>query len=164
MFADGAQKRLVIPKTSTDTLRDLLGDLLSKERESQVAEQGHAQFMYEAPDIGLFRVTVTRRGPAGVPLVFDAVFLRDRGKPSAQQPPKPSALSPARAPEPFQTQGGQSEVASSRSAASFDAPEPAQDAPSIEPSRGARGPPDARRGAACERRSPPGRRAPRHPR
>ena len=33
MFADGAQKRLVIPKTTMETLRELLGELLSADRE-----------------------------------------------------------------------------------------------------------------------------------
>lgn len=80
MFADGAQKRLVIPKTSMETLRELLGEMLTAEREKTLAEQGHLQLVYEAPGLGAFRVAFTRRGPAWAPLQFDVVFLRGRGK------------------------------------------------------------------------------------
>ena len=80
MFADGAQKRLVIPKTSMETLRELLGDMLTAEREKVLADQGHLHLVYEAPGLGAFRVAFTRRGPAWAPLQFDVVFLRGRGK------------------------------------------------------------------------------------
>ncbi len=80
MFADGAQKRLVIPKTTMETLRELLGDMLTPEKEKQLAEQGNVQIVYDAPGLGPFRVAFTRRGPAWAPLQFDVVFLRGRGK------------------------------------------------------------------------------------
>jgi twitching motility protein PilT len=100
MFADGAQKRLVIPRTTTETLRELLGDLLSDEREKQLVEQGTVQLVYEAPGLGPFRATLTRRGPGWGPFQLDAVFLRGAGK--AVPPPSPQrALTPAPAsPEP----------------------------------------------------------------
>jgi twitching motility protein PilT len=79
MFADGTQKRLVIPKTSNDTLRELLGELLPPDREQQLAAQGQVQFLYEAQSLGAFRVALTRRGPPGGALEFDVVFLRGRG-------------------------------------------------------------------------------------
>lgn len=133
MFADGAQKRLVIPKTSTDTLRDLLGEILSKDRESQLAEQGQALFTYEAPDIGLFRVTLTRRGSPGGPLAFDALFVRERGKASPPPAPKASAQVAASAPEPFQAPMIRSEVPPATSAASPGASE--EEPRSLEPPR-----------------------------
>jgi twitching motility protein PilT len=101
MFADGAQKRLVIPKTSAETLRELLGDLLSSERQKALAETGRVEMVYEAQSLGPFRLTLTRRGPAGA-LDFDAVFLRGRGKAapvSAAQAPVPVPV-PPRAPAP----------------------------------------------------------------
>lgn len=94
MFADGAQKRLVIPKTTMDTVRELLGEILSGEREKQVAEQGRVQLVYEAPGLGPFRVTLTRRGPTWAPLAVDAVFLRGPAKAPqsmAAVPPTPAA-------------------------------------------------------------------------
>src|SRR5262245_60746147 len=83
MFADGAQKRLTMPKTPTETLRELLGELLPTERERMVAAQGQVQFLYEAAGLGPFRVTITRRGAAGAPLELDVIFMRGRGKGAA---------------------------------------------------------------------------------
>lgn len=81
MFADGTQKRLVIPKTSTQTLRELLGEILSAEREQQVALQGQVEIVYEPAALGPFRVKLTRRRAEGAALVeLDVVFLRGRGK------------------------------------------------------------------------------------
>lgn len=114
MFADGAPKRLVIPRTSMETLRELLGEILSEEREKHVAEQGRLQMVYEAPGLGPFRVTMTRRGPAWAPLQIDAVFLRGTGKsPAAAAAPVPAPtatppavpLSPAAPPRPANDSG-----------------------------------------------------------
>ncbi|MEP7119581.1 MAG: PilT/PilU family type 4a pilus ATPase [Byssovorax sp.] len=87
MFADGAPKRLTMPKTSMDTLRELLGELLQGERERVLVEQGQVQFIHEAPGAGNFRVTLVRRGSAGAPLEIDAVFLRARSKAVASPTP-----------------------------------------------------------------------------
>ena len=90
MLADGAQKRLVMPKTSTDTLRELLGELLPADREQALVRDGQVQFVHEAPGLGPFRVALTRRGPvpmggapmppAGGALELGVVLLRGRGK------------------------------------------------------------------------------------
>lgn len=98
MFAEGAPKRLVIPKTSMETLRELLGELLSEEREKQIAEQGRLQLVYDAPGLGPFRVTLMRRGPAWAPLQVDAVFLKGAGKltaPASPAGPPATAALPA---------------------------------------------------------------------
>ncbi len=105
MFADGAQKRLAMPKTPTETLRELLGELLPAEREKQLARDGQVHFVHEASGLGPFRVALTRRGPAGAPLEIDAVFLRGRGKgvpAAAPPPPEPPAATraPADLPRP----------------------------------------------------------------
>ena len=106
MFADGAPKRLTMPKTSMDTLRELLGELLAGERERVLVEQGQAQFIHEAPGAGNFRVTLVRRGLPGAPLEIDAIFMRARSKATASPPlapaarPAPLAATPALAPVP----------------------------------------------------------------
>ncbi len=71
MFASGEQKRLVIPKTSTETLRELLGELFPQDREQQLLREGRVEFTYEAAQLGPFRVTLTKRGGGGV-LALDA--------------------------------------------------------------------------------------------
>ena len=94
MFADGAQKRLTMPKTSMETLRELLGELLPREREQMLLQQGQVQFLYESPTLGAFRVTLNRRSPAGAPLELDALFIRGPGKGAAPAvaPPLPAPL------------------------------------------------------------------------
>jgi twitching motility protein PilT len=99
MFADGAQKRLTMPKTSMETLRDLLGELLPPDRESLLVAQGQVQFLYESPTLGPFRVTLVRRGVPRAALEMDAVFLRGRGKVAAPAP----APTPAPLPAPLAT-------------------------------------------------------------
>ncbi|APR83407.1 Twitching motility protein PilT [Minicystis rosea] len=97
MFASGAPKRLTMPKTSTDTLRELLGELLPPDRERLIAQQGQVQFLYESPSLGPFRVTFTRRGPAGAALELDVTFVRGRG--AGAPPPAPTAPAARPAPE-----------------------------------------------------------------
>jgi twitching motility protein PilT len=98
MFADGTQKRLAMPKTPTETLRELLGELLPPDREKMLAAQGQVQFLYEAGALGPYRVALTRRGPPGALLEIDAVFQRGRGKAAPAPPllaPPPAAPQPA---------------------------------------------------------------------
>jgi twitching motility protein PilT len=97
MFAGGAQKRLAMPKTSTETVRELLGELLPADREKTLLLQGQVQFLYESPALGPFRVTLTRRSQASAPLEVDAIFHRGRGKaaPQAAPAPVPPLASPA---------------------------------------------------------------------
>src|ERR1043165_9297373 len=56
MYARGQPKRLSVPATSEETLRILLGDILSPEVESELDAQGRANTAYEAAGLGLFRV------------------------------------------------------------------------------------------------------------
>ena len=93
MFADGVQKRLVIPKTSMETLRELLADVLTSEREKALSETGHVVASYEAPGLGPFRVTFTRRGPAWAQLQFDVVFQRARKVEPSPAPPRLAEVS-----------------------------------------------------------------------
>jgi twitching motility protein PilT len=99
MFAEGTPKRLTMPRTSMDTLRELLGELLAGEHERLLMEQGQVQFVHETPASGRFRVTLVRRGAASAPLELDAVFLRARSKAVAtSSSSSSSSASPALAP------------------------------------------------------------------
>jgi twitching motility protein PilT len=95
MLAFGAAKRLSVPTTPEDTLRELLGEILTPERDQVVRTQGRAEVIYEAPGIGVFQVKLSAR-PGG----FDVVFLR-QGRPglaaviSAHGPASATAPTPA---------------------------------------------------------------------
>lgn len=79
MFASSVPKKLSIPATSAETLRALLGELLSVERERALVEAGVVELSHVGRDGGAFAVTLTRRGPApgaGEPLLFDVTFVK----------------------------------------------------------------------------------------
>lgn len=56
MYARGQPKRLSVPATSEETLRILLGDIMSPEIEAELDARGRAETTYEAAGLGLFRV------------------------------------------------------------------------------------------------------------
>src|SRR5580658_10480216 len=70
MLASGVAKKLSLPATPEGTLRELLDGLLDPERE-QTMRAGRAEFVYDAPGLGPFKVTATPRGEG-----FDLVFVR----------------------------------------------------------------------------------------
>jgi twitching motility protein PilT len=76
MLASGVPKRLSLPATPEETLRGLLDGLLDEARERAMRSE-RVEFEYEAPALGSFQVTVTRRGDRG----FDVVFLREPAAP-----------------------------------------------------------------------------------
>jgi twitching motility protein PilT len=71
MFAWGEPKRLSIPATAEQTLRSLLGEILSAEREQQMRARGSAATIYETASHGAFQVTLTASAEGG----FDALFV-----------------------------------------------------------------------------------------
>jgi twitching motility protein PilT len=73
MLAYGIAKRLSIPSTPEDTLRELLGEILSPEREEAMRARGRLEVTYDAGNLGAYRVTLTVRAAGG----FDAAFVRD---------------------------------------------------------------------------------------
>src|SRR5580698_4356841 len=75
MLAFGTPKRLHIPSTPEDTLRELLGELLS-EREEALKAHGRVDTSYDAPGLGVFLVRLTARPGGG----FDAIFLKDANR------------------------------------------------------------------------------------
>jgi twitching motility protein PilT len=54
-----------------ETVRDLLGEILSPEREALLAERGRVDAAYEAPSLGIFALTLTSRADG-----FDVVFRK----------------------------------------------------------------------------------------
>ncbi len=92
MLADGVPKRLSIPATPEDILRELLGDILSAERAETLRTRGRVTATYDAGGLGTFHVTIVSREGGG----FDAVFVH-----GAPRPPKaPPAPEPAKPPTP----------------------------------------------------------------
>jgi twitching motility protein PilT len=73
MLAFGVAKRLAIPSTPAETLRELLGEILTGEREQAMRAGGRIDVRYEAAGLGGFQVKLLAR-PEGA---FDAVFLRE---------------------------------------------------------------------------------------
>jgi twitching motility protein PilT len=88
MLAFGAAKRLSIPTTPEDTLRELLGEILTPEREQTLKSQGRVEVPYEAAGLGVFQVKLSMR-PGG----FDVVFLREGRRASAAAAPAPVPIS-----------------------------------------------------------------------
>ncbi|MEO8800930.1 MAG: ATPase, T2SS/T4P/T4SS family, partial [Polyangiaceae bacterium] len=119
MFAFGTPKRLAMPATDEDTLRNLLGELLTPEREEQMKTKGRVELTYDATGFGQFHVTIARRdGAPG----FDAIFTkRGGGAPKRDVAP----VAPARAPS-------LAIVSSVVSAPSFDAPPVSETVPQVE--------------------------------
>lgn len=110
MFARGAPKRLSIPATSEETLRALLDEILSPEREQEMQREGSIEVTYTTRALGEFRVTLHAL-PGGV---FTAVFrsgdaaaspavVQEKKEPSLRSVPEPTqapAPRPRPAPEP----------------------------------------------------------------
>lgn len=72
MLAFGAPKRLTVPRMTEETLRALLGEILSKDREDLVRARGPAEYTYEAGALGSFKVTLSQQDD-GTPA---ATFVR----------------------------------------------------------------------------------------
>ena len=70
MFAFGVPMRLEVPMMSDGMARDLMGDILSAEREVILGTAGHIEAPYQSAKAGLFTVTITSRSDG-----FDAVFI-----------------------------------------------------------------------------------------
>jgi twitching motility protein PilT len=73
ILAYGVPKRLSIPGTPEETLRELLGEILEAERERTLRAHGRVDLSYEAAGIGSFQVKIASRADGGG---FDAVFVR----------------------------------------------------------------------------------------
>jgi len=69
-FARGARRHFSMAKTPDSVLRHLLGDLLSREREAQLAAQRALDFVYEASGVGVFDVCLQTRTDGGLAITF----------------------------------------------------------------------------------------------
>ncbi|HEX7665814.1 MAG TPA: PilT/PilU family type 4a pilus ATPase [Polyangiaceae bacterium] len=95
MFAFGTPKRLAMPATDEDTLRNLLGELLTPEREEQMKTKGKIELAYDAATFGQFHVSLARReGQPG----FDAIFTKRGGGAPKREAAPPPVPTPVRAP------------------------------------------------------------------
>jgi twitching motility protein PilT len=99
MLAYGIPKRLNIPAMSEDMVRELMGDILSADREAVLRTKGRVEAQYLSEKVGGFQVTMTAR-PDGVDAVFLRVGARSAGQPSkdAALPSSPAILPPGSAP------------------------------------------------------------------
>jgi twitching motility protein PilT len=93
LLSHGAAKRLSIPSTPEETLRELLGEILDAQREEALRTRGRAELSYDVPGLGTFQVHLAARQGGG----FDAIFVRDE---SGRAVPSPdhglaAAISPA---------------------------------------------------------------------
>ena len=95
MLAHGAPRKLSIPTTDNDTLRDLLGELLSADREQLLRAQGRIEVVHDVEGVGAHRVVLSARGDD-----LDVVFVRNDGgriRPSPTKVSEPVATEPTAA-------------------------------------------------------------------
>lgn len=99
MFAQGTPKKLHLPAMPEQTIRELLGDILSPERAAALEARRPVEVTHTAGALGNFHVTMTGREGGGL----DVLFLRGgkRGAPPAPAPvPAVASASPASTPTP----------------------------------------------------------------
>jgi len=86
MLQRGAPVRLSIPPTDDETLRHLLGELWTPEREAQLRGEGRSAFGYQMDGGEAFSVALQRRGE-GEPLQIDASFKKEAAPAKAKVAP-----------------------------------------------------------------------------
>ena len=111
MFAHGIAKKLHLPAMPEQTIRELLGEILTPERATALVGRKTVEATHDAGALGTFHVTLTSREGGGL----DVLFLR--GSKRGAPPPPPVAAPQAVAPAALAAaEGGPSEGASSPSA------------------------------------------------
>ena len=80
MLAFGSPTKLSMPKMNNETVRALLGELLTPENDAIVTGGGRVELAYDAGALGSFAVVLTKQDDGGV----SAVFLRSRAEPKPQ--------------------------------------------------------------------------------
>jgi twitching motility protein PilT len=76
ILSHGVAKRLSIPSTPEEMLRELLGEILDGERGETLRARGRIDVEYDAGGMGAFQVKISSRTGGG----FDAVFLRETAR------------------------------------------------------------------------------------
>ena len=79
MFSFGTPMRLNIPAMSSGMVRDLMGDILSAEREAILCANGQVEASYQSSKVGSFTVAISLR-PDGIDAVFVLVSANDTAK------------------------------------------------------------------------------------
>ncbi len=87
MFARGVPKRLHLGATSAETLHDLLGEIFSPERETELAARGRLEVRYRSDAGNAYDVTLARRTDGGL----EVRFLRTLRGSVAAAPPATSS-------------------------------------------------------------------------
>jgi twitching motility protein PilT len=88
LLAHGAARRLSIPVTPEETLRELLGEILDPEREQTLRARGRLDVQYEAAGMGTFQVHLSARAGRG----FDATFVRGAAGAAHGLPERPEPV------------------------------------------------------------------------
>jgi twitching motility protein PilT len=86
MLAYGVPKRLNIPSMTTEMVREMMGEILSPEREEALRAKGRLETPYQSEKVGGFQVTLTVR-PDGIDAVFLRAGARNAGKAAAAPAP-----------------------------------------------------------------------------
>jgi twitching motility protein PilT len=110
MFAHGSPKKLSLPATSEQTLRDLLGEILTPEREQVIRTKGRFHAKYLSAAHGAFDVKIVARAGDG----FDVSFVGEVVAIAAATAPTPTAPADAAARAPISSRvevGGSSVLA-----------------------------------------------------
>ena len=92
VFAAGVRKRFVMAATPEPVLRQLLGDLLSPERDRQLQSKGRLEFAYEATGIGRFNVVLALRQNRSIEVTF---ATSAKMRPADDTPPAPDVKTSA---------------------------------------------------------------------
>ncbi len=91
-FAAGVRRRFAMSPTPESTLRQLLGDLLTAEREAELAEQRRVGFDHDAPGIGQFQVILVIHPDAKLEARFIHVAARNKAPRRPTQTPEPGPV------------------------------------------------------------------------
>jgi twitching motility protein PilT len=95
VYAMGARRRFTMSPTSDEVLRQLLGDILSREREEELGKQRRCAFDYDASGIGRFQVILSARPGSGLNVTFIQSGKRvavSAAKPALVAKPGPAAV------------------------------------------------------------------------
>jgi twitching motility protein PilT len=88
-FAQGVRRHFTMAKTPDAVLRHLLGDVLSKDRESLLVKQPLLRFSYEARGVGTFDVALEARKTGGL----NVTFTQSTASPVSPPEPEPVVAS-----------------------------------------------------------------------
>jgi twitching motility protein PilT len=114
IFLNGAQKRLTMRPMPGEELRQVLGEVLTEDREGLLRRDGQVEFAYFVADVGTFHVVLARRGLIGPedPLSLDGTFRLSPRPGQAPFAPAAPVDEPPLPPGAFDREGAGSSAAS----------------------------------------------------